>query len=807
MSADISRRVLDILEWDSVIEALRARCSTGPGSEAATAIRPLEREGVGRRLRAVSELKNLISQGESPDLSGIADISGSCALARKGGLLKIAELCAVRDFALASERILQYLKKHRGELSSLEDESARLAPLDGIGNELSGAFTESGELSDARFPELRRIRDEIRAARQQIEKQLGAMIYSPALERAIQEKVLGTRNERYVILVKANMRNSVPGAALDISSSGATLFIEPEEIRAQNNALVSLSMDLQVETHRILKKLSSRVGKDADQLEGNLELLANLDLLCAAARLSISLRGSEPDLADEPIMRLYGARHPLLYLMHPDTTVPSDISLGSPHTCLVVSGANTGGKTVLLKTIGLCALLALHGLHLPASPDSAIGLFGGIMADIGDDQSIAQSLSTYSGQIVIIKEMMERADAGSLVLIDEIVVGTNPRQGAALAQAVIEQLADSGARMVVTTHYPELKELASYDDRFVNASVSFDLESLSPTYALRTGLPGSSYTLEIARTYGIPAPVLARAAGLLDERELNVEALLESTRARERELEEERAKLDTLRGEAARERARYLELQERETRLMEEIRKEKGIDFLEELKSYRTQIAEKIKELQGAGLREAGKAQQELSRIQDAVIRTMKGDGLKRYAREYASFDPREVKPGDRVFVIPLEKEGRIESIDPRDESAELILGSSLRTRFGFNELLRRRSLSVPSGAPRRKESAPGAHYEIKGDDSRIPLTVQTRYNTVDLRGKRVDEAIERMEADFDSMIRSGVHTVVVIHGHGTGALKEAVRSRFKSSSYVRDFRPGERGEGGDGVSIVFLRD
>jgi len=807
MSAEISRRVLDILEWGSVIEALRARCSTGPGTTAAEAIRPLDPEGVRLRLRAVSELKELISQGEIPDFSGIGDISGKCALARKGGVLSPADLCAVRDFALASERILSYLKKHRGDLSSLEGERSALSPLEEIARELAGAFTESGELSDARFPELRRIRDEIRAARQQIERQLGSMIYSPSLERAIQEKLFTTRNERYVLLVKANMRNSVPGSALDISSSGATLFIEPEEIRAQNNALVSLSMDLQIETHRILKRLSSRVGKHAGELEGNLEVLARLDLLCAAARLSISLRGSEPEISGEPVMRLYGARHPLLYLMHPDTTVPSDISLGAGHTCLLVSGANTGGKTVLLKTIGLCALLALHGLHLPASPDSAIGLFGCIMADIGDDQSIAQSLSTYSGQIVIIKEMLERADASSLVLIDEIIVGTNPRQGAALAQAVIERLADSGARMVVTTHYPELKELASRDDRFVNASVSFDLESLSPTYALRTGLPGSSYTLEIARIYGIPAPVLARAAGLLDEREIGIEALLESTRARERELEEERVKLATLREEAARERERFLELQERELRMMEDIRKERGVEFLEELKGYRAQVAERIKELQGAGLREAGKAQRELARIREAVSGKMKGDAARRHSREYAPFEAQSAKPGDRVFVIPLEKEGRIESIDTRDGSAELILGSSLRTRFRFNDLLQRRHRSGPAAAPRKKPAASGAGYEARGDEGRIPLTIQTRYNTIDLRGKRVDEAIEAMESDFDSMTRSGIHTVVVIHGHGTGALKEAVRERLKSSGYVRDFRPGEHGEGGDGVSIVFLRD
>ncbi|MBP7603410.1 MAG: Smr/MutS family protein, partial [Spirochaetes bacterium] len=408
--------------------------------------------------------------------------------------------------------------------------------------------------------------------------------------------------------------------------------------------------------------------------------------------------------------------------------------------------------------------------------------------------------------MVILKQMMERARPSALILIDEIVVGTNPRQGASLAQAVVEALAATGAKIVVTTHYNELKELASRDERFRNASVSFDPETLAPAYRLMTGIPGVSYALEIARIYGIPEGILGRAKELLDEREISVEALIEKTQKHEQEIASERERLAGERASAAREKERYLELQRRQAELMENMTRGEGTRFLDELKEYRREIAAKIRELQQADLRTAGELRRELGEVQKKVETEIADSARKRFSREYGPVDPATTKPGDRVFVVSLEKEAVIESVDPDGESAELRLGNAIRARFRFRDMLRLPEGTQTAGA--RKKTADRSGGKAQAPTARpVPLTVQTSYNTIDLRGLRVDEAVDRMERDLDRMVRSGISSAVIIHGHGTGALKEAVRSRLRHSSYVRDFRSGEYGEGGDGVSIALLRE
>lgn len=799
-------RLRSVLEWDSIVSEIAARCSSDPGKNAAAELAPLAPDGIRKRLRAISEIRGLDERGTSFDFRGLRDISEPAGRAAKGAVLGLSELFTIRSFIMASQRVLAFLKHYADDLPSLSEERDRLAPLKREGEALIPAMTDNGELNDARFPKLRRIRADIQETRAEIEKRMNAMVHSAALEKALQEKVFTTRNDRYVLLVKSAMRGRVRGTGLDVSASGATLFIEPEEIQPLDNRLIALNFDFQIETSRIMRELSQAVGEGSTGLVENLSVLAGLDLLSGAARFSSAIRASEPELADEPVMRLYGARHPLLYLMHGDRVVPNDLSLGESYNCLIISGANTGGKTVLLKTAGLCALMLRHGLHIPAGPDSRIGIFDPVMADIGDDQSIAQSLSSFSGQIVILKQMMERARPSALILIDEIVVGTNPRQGASLAQAVVEALAATGAKIVVTTHYNELKELASRDERFRNASVSFDPETLAPAYRLMTGIPGVSYALEIARIYGIPEGILGRAKELLDEREISVEALIEKTQKHEQEIASERERLAVERAAAAREKERYLELQRRQAELMENMTRGEGTRFLDELKEYRREIAAKIRELQQADLRTAGELRRELGEIQKKVETEIADSARKRFSREYGPVDPATTKPGDRVFVVSLEKEAVIESVDPDGESAELRLGNAIRARFRFRDMLRLPEGTQTAGA--RKKTADRSGGKAQAPTARpVPLTVQTSYNTIDLRGLRVDEAVDRMERDLDRMVRSGISSAVIIHGHGTGALKEAVRSRLRHSSYVRDFRSGEYGEGGDGVSIALLRE
>jgi len=396
--------------------------------------------------------------------------------------------------------------------------------------------------------------------------------------------------------------------------------------------------------------------------------------------------------------------------------------------------------------------------------------------------------------------MLERARPGSLVLIDEIVVGTNPRQGAALAQALLEKLVESGASIVVTTHYGELKELAAGDRRFMNASVSFDVETLAPTYRLHVGAPGASYALEIARNYGVPEDVLARAQALLDERGTTAEGLIETLQRRTQDLDEERAQLDGARSDLEKDRRAFSDRVRRQAQTAEELKFERGVEFLEEIRNLRVKIAGRMKEIQQAGMKEAVALQREAAAIESRVRAQMQSEGPARFLDRYTKFDAGAVSPGARVFVVPFQQEGTLGQVDRGAGTAEVVLGRGIKSRYRFADLMLPRTI-IPVKKPREKPTEPAA------DEKFVPLTVQTSYNTVDMRGMRVEEALSRMDAEFDRMARSGIRAAVVIHGHGTGALKEAVRKKLPFSNYVLDFRPGEMGEGGDGVTIVTLRD
>ena len=807
MTANISTRVREILEWPAILADLEGRCRTVPGKNHAVSISPMERGQVTEQLNRISDLKELRSRGESPDLSGITDIGPLVSRSIKGSVLSLEELTAVRDFTGASESVRKFLGTHRHEFQALASLYNSLDRLTHINSLLYESIDQKNELNTARYPGLKRIRNSIITTRQDIEKKLGSIINSPDMSAVLQERVFTGRNDRYVILVKAGMKGRIKGRVHDVSSSGSTLYIEPDSIVELNSRYVMLDRELQAEIARILRELTAAVSESSAELMFNLSVLACTDFLCGAADQSAALDANAPEIADTPVMQLIKARHPLLTLMGPGTVVPNNIELGVTFTSLVISGANTGGKTVLLKTIGLSALMILHGLHIPAGPDSRIGLFKNILADIGDDQNLSQSLSTFSGQMVIIREMLEQADQHSLVIIDEIVVGTNPRQGAALARAILESLVETGSRIVTTTHYAELKDLAARDSRFQNGSVSFDLDTLKPTYRLNIGLPGVSYATEIAKNYGIPEDIIIRSREMIDSMEISAEGLIESMQKFEQETREERLKLSQERESLSRERDKCAKKEMELVRKLGELRHREGIDFLEELKEYRKRISARITDLQQADMKEAGTLQEEIISMEKTITQELKKDPVVRFSDKYIPVDPENLAPGDRVLVLPLEKEGVIESVNPDRKKACVLFGGSIRSQADFNDLCLPRAGRATKKGPGgrgRTGSAP-AEPDISG--TAIPLTVQTSYNTIDLRGKRVEEALDLLDRELDRMTRSRIGSAVIIHGHGTGALKEAVRNNLVHSVYISDFRPGDYGEGGDGVTIAVLRD
>lgn len=801
MKNRLDKRILDILEWPLIEERIISLCSSDSAKRIAGRLKPVPEQKIRIQLKKISAIRELISRGTTPPLSGINDISMHTALASKGGVLELKDLSDIRTFTYASERIRKYLAAYREEFPPIEDEYSRIHPLEKLNTLMQESITDNGEINEDKFTILKKIRKEIFTARQDLEKKISRIIHSPDNEKVLQEKTYTTINGRYVILVKSGMRSRISGNVHDISASGQTVYFEPSDLTELNNSLIMHERSLLLEIQKILAELTVHVADHADELDSNLRVLSYFDFLTAASKFSIQAKCSEPVLSEKPVMKLCRAHHPVLQLMSPGTIVSNDVVLGEDFNCLIISGANTGGKTVMLKTIGLCALFAMYGLHIPASPDSEIGIFSNIMADIGDDQNLSQSLSTFSGQLTIINNILRKADSRTLVIIDEIIVGTNPRQGAALSQAILEEMINTGSRIIVSTHYTELKELPANDRRFQNASVTFNLDTLKPTYELRIGIPGISYAIEIARNYGISENILERAKTLVDSRESSVESLIEKVQRYEEEILEEREKVRLLNLELSEEKERIRKKQDDLEKLTAETKKGKGIEFLDELAKYREMIAGRITLLQELDQRDAGRLHEEIASMRDEISSRLQDESRERYSDTMEHIDPGKVKKGDRVFISTIETEGVLEEIDNSGKTALVILGGTIRSRFQVKDLF-----LVSSAGTAPKKTAPKRPV-IKGtSEHEIPSTIQTSYNTIDLRGMRVDEALAVMDRDLDQMDRGNIGIIIVIHGHGTGALKQAVRDALKMNIYVRDFRPGDFGEGGDGVTVVKLR-
>ena len=793
-----NRRLLDALEWHLVVNEVESRCFTSVGKKATLQV-PSGKDEIVRRHKKITALKELMQQGHSLDFGGITDILDIIVRAAKNSLLLLEEIVGVKNFLRGTARLRSFLKEYKETYPILKEDFDQIFPCQKLESELELSVTDDGVLSAVRYPILSRLRSSIASVRSEIEKKLSIMINSPAFEKIVQERIFTTVNQRCCILVKAGMRGHIKGTIHDVSASGSTFYIEPDSVKAMNDKYIVLVRELEDEIEKILASLSSLIGEFADELASNVHSAGRLDFFNAGALFSEAVKGSAPEITDEPLLDLKQVRHPLLELMQRGAVVGNDIELGKSYNCLVISGANTGGKSVLLKTVGCAVLLAQMGLHIPASPDSRVGLFNPIFAEIGDGQNIQQSLSTYSGQISSVNEILSNTGPQTLVLIDEVISGTNPRYGAAIAQAILEEMVTAGCRIIATTHYSELKELASFSDAFCNASVSFDLDTLRPTYNLVTGLAGVSYALEIAKNCNLKESILERAAELIDSREMSLEAVLEEAQRFKRETEEEKAALNLQREELQKERDHLKEQEHKLAALSREIKEGRGLEFLAELDEMNRQAAARIHLLQTSSMKEASDIQAEINSLRSSVLEKLQKEREEYFAMENVPVNPLEAKPGDKVFAVSIEKEGIIDSIS-QDMSSAVIVFGAIRARFPFS------SLYNPARVTGGKNSSFAHVKPPRTEGGIIPGVVQTSYNTIDLRGKRVAEAIESLDSGLDSMLRNNIDIVVVIHGHGSGALKQSVREHLKMSTYVSDFRQGDYGEGGDGVTIVKMR-
>ncbi len=779
----------EALELPKILQAVAARATLPDAKESALSLTPTaDFDAAGAALDETDTAARLSERFGAPPFTGAVNPEAPLSSAAAGAVLDGARLLGIAR-TLRTARLVKgcYGGNDTGSLAPL---FAALTPNRYLEDKLFFAVVSEEEINDAASPRLLDIRRKLRDAEAGIRETLERLTRSPAGQRALQDSIVTRRAGRYVIPVKADHRGEIPGLVHDSSASGATLFVEPMAVVERNNEISILRGEEKDEIFKILAELSGEAAQFADSIVASYRALVALDLIFAKAEYGLDLKAVRPELDGEGHLLLKNARHPLLPAK---TVVPVTIELGGEYGVLVITGANTGGKTVALKTAGLLSEMAMCGLLIPAGEGSRVPVFGKILADIGDEQSVEDAFSTFSAHISHIVEILGEADENSLVLLDEPGSGTDPAEGAALAVAVLSSLARRGTRVIATTHYPELKEYALGTPGVKVACVEFDPETLRPTYRLLPGVPGSSNAFIIAEKLGVPGEIVADARAALRERDLRFEESAaklqeihrEASREREeaaaalRSAKEAREKAEKALGAANAEREKTLSAAKQEAeRLVSRVRGE-AETLLSELR--REKDAAKSPEDRFYAARLA--ARRGLSSLEDSAdpVETPPPPA-----------EPLKVAKGDTVSVAGLA--GTATVLQGADSSGKvLVLAGNGKMRVDAGSLR-------PAKPPKRRRAAPATGTVTR------PETARSAASEKDLRGMRADEALLELDAFLDGALRAGLTTVWIIHGKGTGALRSAVREHLKSHPAVTGFRPGAYGEGEDGVTVAELR-
>ena len=791
------------LDWQRICTALAQRCVGLDAADLAGELGLLPNAAtVARRRLEVDEATAAAKRGVVPPLRGLDGVTMALTRARKADVLPGEDLLRISKSAHAASRVSAYFGQGHG-LPLLAEHGRSLANVSEVSSELARCLDPTGALLDAASPELGALRRRVTRLRESILSRLDQIVKSPRYDGILQDDYVTIRDERYVLPVRSGEKGDFPGIVHGQSSSGQTLFIEPKELIDANNQFRIAQLDVENEERRIYRQLTSVVKRRVDDLERNHDVLVYLDLTFAAAQLAIDLRSTCPamDASDSPKILLSEARHPVLALRELEdelTVVPNDISL-SGHA-LVVSGPNTGGKTVTLKTVGLLALMTRAGLTVPVDRQSTVPYFSQVFSDIGDEQGVDKDLSTFSGHVANIASFQPGCGPSTLVLLDELFAGTDPEQGAALGRSLLDQLTGQGAVVIVTTHLEGLKTLGVEDPRYQAASVAFDLEQLRPTYRLRDGIPGSSYALRIAARLGLEPAVIDGARKLLEsgggvEREEIIERLerehssLATARAdAEATRDEVRLERDKLRNQREKLAQRSRDALDKEaTKLRDEVRQLKNQITRWSKALRKTRLPETAED--AAHLRETLEGARTSARDAEDAARRARPERPESNDQVRATIDVSALSPGDTVWVATFRRSGQIIELDGEGRAAVQL--GPLRTTVALSDL--------------RESGAADVADEPKTGGGRVRVDMErSDENSIDLRGARVDDAIDQLDAYLDRAARSG-GVLFVVHGHGTGALKKAVRAHLRSVPYSVDWRPGGAGEGGDGVTVVTL--
>lgn len=793
----MNQKALETLEYKKIIAQLKREMGSAASAKLADELTPLTSEKIIKEeLRSTTEAVDLIVRKGPLPTGGLYDIREALLLAKKGGSLTMRQLLEVQNVLGISSEVVAFMHDDAlPELKYIDEMVDLIVEFTALEKEISRCILTEDEMADNASPKLKDIRRSIHQQNQAIKNKLSRIITSSSNKTYLQDAIVTMRDGRYVIPVKQEYRSFFPGMVHDQSKGGATLFIEPQGVVELNNKLRELEVEEQLEIARILAELSSRVAEHYREIRSNLELLTKLDFIMAKGKLSCKMHASEPKIDADGELRLISARHPLIEYKK---AVPVDIRIGGDYRTLIITGPNTGGKTVSLKTAGLLVMMAQSGLHIPASHASTLPIFGEVFADIGDEQSIEQSLSTFSSHMKNIVSIIDKASYDSLVLVDELGAGTDPTEGAALAIAILERFYDSGALTMATTHYNELKKYALATSGVENAAMEFDVETLTPTYRLLIGVPGKSNAFEISKKLGLSESVIERASEHIKHGDMEFENVISSIEDDKRKAAADRLDAESMRAEIE-ERLKKLEekekaISEKRADIIAEAKRE-ARELLRETKSAVKDVQKDLRRLQKSGAHTnlntgaLEKSRRKINEAEDLVSEKV----VKQVNSEPVSADT--LKIGDRVKLLTIGQNGTILSLP--DEKGNLMINiGALKVKARLQDLM-----LINEGKDRKPQAKSSSKYGslLRSKSSSVSASIN-------VMGKNLEDALADVEKYLDDVYMAGLDMVSIIHGRGGGILKDGIRQMLKRKKYVDSYGAASYNDGGEGVTIVRMK-
>ncbi len=784
------------LELDKILELLAEQTYSDGCREKAAKLEPLSGvDKIREELKKTDDAFTLSAKFGTPRFRQIKDLSGSLKRAESGSMLSFRELLDIAEILRETATLCDWYAQCSGIENCLDGYFGELYPVRDLEQRISESIVSEEEMSDAASAELASIRKRIVRQGQNIRDQLDVMIKSKSTQKFLQDNIVTMRDGRYVLPVKSEHKGDVPGLVHDTSATGQTFFIEPMSVVEANNEIRILKAREQAEIERITRELSEKVGENAASIGNNFKAAEILELYFAKANLGAKMRACTPEISSEPKVILKNARHPLLDM---DTAVPISVEIGEKYDCLIVTGPNTGGKTVAIKTVGLLTLMTMCGLMIPAAEGSVIGAFNGIYVDIGDEQSIEQSLSTFSSHMMNIVNILEKADSDSLVLIDELGSGTDPVEGAALAVSILTTFKNYSCKVLATTHYQEVKVFALRTEGVENASCEFDVETLKPTYKLVVGVPGKSNAFAITRRLGMPEFVISRAEDLVSTEDKRFEQVVDA-------LEKSRQELETLKESlAVSERnakmtegelkQKLSDLEQQKEKELEKAR-QRALSIIEDTRAKSNMLLNELEELKKAKDKEElrkgiadkkSRISGELNRMHDAA-----NPVVVRVTEDYVL--PRPLKVGDSVMLADTRREGSLLTLPNMSGVCYVQIGMM---RVKTNQ----KNLRLVENTKKKEPPKSSVKKQVTSNMNRRGGM------ELDIRGMMGDEGVMEVERFIDSSQLAGLSQIVIIHGKGTGALRAAVHQALKTNPSVKSYRLGAYGEGEAGVTVVELK-